>query len=128
LQATPRDLAWSVDRGIGGPLDQWVELWRKKVAKGDVIVVRYADDLVLGFQYRKEAEQFLREFRERLASSVWNYTQTRLNGRRHRQRVGQKGVLSQNGEVQSQVEALYFIPKFQGCSDSHVFGLSMQQL
>jgi RNA-directed DNA polymerase len=47
--------------------DQWVEVWRKKVAKGDVIVVRYADDLVLGFQYRAEAERFLREFRKRLA-------------------------------------------------------------
>ena len=47
--------------------DLWVEAWRKKVAKGDVIVVRYADDLVLGFQYRTEAERFLREFRERLA-------------------------------------------------------------
>jgi len=46
----------------------WVEAWRKKVAKGDVIVVRYADDLVLGFQYRTEAERFLREFRERLAN------------------------------------------------------------
>jgi RNA-directed DNA polymerase len=29
--------------------DQWVEIWRKKVAKGDLIIVRYADDLVLGF-------------------------------------------------------------------------------
>jgi hypothetical protein len=47
--------------------DLWVEAWRKKMAKGDVIVVCYADDLVLGFQYRTEAERFLREFRERLA-------------------------------------------------------------
>ncbi len=47
--------------------DLWVKAWRKKMAKGDVIVVRYADDLVLGFQYRAEAERFLREFRERLA-------------------------------------------------------------
>jgi hypothetical protein len=39
---------------------------RKKVAKGDVIVVRYADDLVVGFQHRTDAERFLREFRERL--------------------------------------------------------------
>jgi hypothetical protein len=37
------------------------------VAKGDVIVVRYADDLVVGFQHRTDAERFLREFRERLA-------------------------------------------------------------
>jgi RNA-directed DNA polymerase len=35
--------------------DLWVEVWRKKVAKGDVIVVRYADDLVLGFQHRTDA-------------------------------------------------------------------------
>ncbi len=47
--------------------DLWVEVWRKKMARGDVIVVRYADDLVLGFQHRTEAERFLREFRERLA-------------------------------------------------------------
>src|SRR4029077_15118941 len=47
--------------------DLWVEVWRKKVAKGDVIVVRYADDLVVGFQHRTEAERFLKEFRERLA-------------------------------------------------------------
>lgn len=47
--------------------DLWVEAWRKKVAQGDVIVVRYADDLVVGFESRAKAEQFLEEFRERLA-------------------------------------------------------------
>src|SRR6202171_2158371 len=47
--------------------DLWVEAWRKKLAKGDVIVVRYADDLVVGFESRAEAERFLGEFRERLA-------------------------------------------------------------
>ena len=47
--------------------DLWVEVWRKKVATGEVIVVRYADDLVLGFQHRMDAERFLQEFRERLA-------------------------------------------------------------
>ena len=47
--------------------DLWVEAWRKKVAKGDVIVVRYADDLVMGFESRMEAERFLEMFRERLA-------------------------------------------------------------
>ena len=36
-------------------------------AGADVVVVRYADDLVVGFQYRTEAERFWREFRERLA-------------------------------------------------------------
>jgi len=47
--------------------DLWVEAWRKRMAKGDVIVVRYADDLVVGFENRREAERFLEQFRERLA-------------------------------------------------------------
>ena len=47
--------------------DQWVEAWRKKVARGDMVVVRYADDLVVGFQHRADAERFQEEFRERLA-------------------------------------------------------------
>ena len=47
--------------------DLWIEAWRKKVADGEVIVVRYADDLVVGFEHRAEAERFLADFRERLA-------------------------------------------------------------
>ena len=47
--------------------DQWVDVWRKRLAKGEVIVVRYADDLVLGFEHREDAELFLEAFRERLA-------------------------------------------------------------
>lgn len=47
--------------------DLWVEVWRQKVATGDVVVVRYADDLVVGFQHRAEAERFLKEFTGRLA-------------------------------------------------------------
>ena len=47
-------------------LDLWVNAWRKKVARGDMIVVRYADDAVLGFQYREEAEKFLEDLRERV--------------------------------------------------------------
>lgn len=47
-------------------LDLWVNQWRRKKAAGDVIIVRYADDAVLGFQYRDEAELFLKELGERL--------------------------------------------------------------
>jgi RNA-directed DNA polymerase len=46
--------------------DLWVQHWRKRRAIGEVIVVRYADDSVLGFQYRADAERFLQEWRERL--------------------------------------------------------------
>lgn len=46
--------------------DLWVDAWRKKYAQGEAIVVRYADDNVLGFQHRADADRFLRAFRERL--------------------------------------------------------------
>ena len=52
--------------------DLWVDVWRRKVAKGDVIIVRYADDLVLGFQLKADARRFLAEFKERLSKFVWN--------------------------------------------------------
>ena len=47
-------------------LDLWVRNWRKS-AHGDVIIVRYADDWVMGFQYRKEAKRFLHELQGRMA-------------------------------------------------------------
>ena len=47
-------------------LDLWVDSWRKKV-RGDVIIVRYADDWIMGFQYQNEAELFLEQLRDRLA-------------------------------------------------------------
>jgi group II intron reverse transcriptase/maturase len=47
-------------------LDLWIEQWRKMQAKGDVLIVRYADDFVAGFQHRKEAEQLLEQLRDRL--------------------------------------------------------------
>ena len=47
--------------------DLWVQWWRTKRARGDVIVVRYADDFIVGFQRRGEAEQFLAALRQRFA-------------------------------------------------------------
>jgi len=47
--------------------DLWVQHWRKTQASGDVIVVRYADDFIVGFQHRAEAEKFLTALRERFA-------------------------------------------------------------
>jgi group II intron reverse transcriptase/maturase len=47
-------------------LDYWIRAWRRK-DRGDVIVVRYADDFIIGFQYRSQAERCLRELSERLA-------------------------------------------------------------
>lgn len=47
--------------------DLWVKLWRSKYAFGEVLAVRYADDFVMGFQHRHEAERFLNELQGRLA-------------------------------------------------------------
>jgi group II intron reverse transcriptase/maturase len=47
--------------------DLWVRHWREKEARGDVIVVRFADDFIVGFQHRDEAERFLAELGERFA-------------------------------------------------------------
>jgi RNA-directed DNA polymerase len=46
--------------------DLWVQAWRRKQARGDVIVVRFADDIVLGFQNESEAGRFRQELAERL--------------------------------------------------------------
>jgi group II intron reverse transcriptase/maturase len=48
-------------------LHLWVKWWRKSRARGEVIIVRYADDFVMGLQHRDDAERFLRELRERFA-------------------------------------------------------------
>jgi group II intron reverse transcriptase/maturase len=45
--------------------DLWVQAWRQKHAHGDVIVVRFADDMVVGFQVKSDAERFWAELAER---------------------------------------------------------------
>jgi RNA-directed DNA polymerase len=48
-------------------LDLWAHQWRQRYAAGDVILVRYADDSVMGFQYEGDARRFLAAMRTRLA-------------------------------------------------------------
>jgi len=45
--------------------DLWADQWRRKHARGDVILVRYVDDIVIGFQHRADAERFRRDLVER---------------------------------------------------------------
>ena len=47
-------------------LDLWAERWRRREAMGDVIIVRYADDFIVGFQHERDARRFLDEMRARL--------------------------------------------------------------
>jgi hypothetical protein len=47
-------------------LDQWVHWWRQHRARGEVIMVRYADDFIIGFQYKDDAQRMHAELQERL--------------------------------------------------------------
>jgi RNA-directed DNA polymerase len=47
-------------------LDLWAERWRRREATGDMIIVRYADDFIVGFQHENDARRFSNEMRERL--------------------------------------------------------------
>ncbi|HWU40011.1 MAG TPA: group II intron reverse transcriptase/maturase, partial [Candidatus Acidoferrum sp.] len=46
--------------------DLWVQAWGRKWAHGDMIIVRFADDIVLGFQVKSDADQFRAELTERM--------------------------------------------------------------
>ena len=48
--------------------DLWAERWRRREATGDVIIVRYADDIVVGFQHKADAERFWTDMARRLAA------------------------------------------------------------
>ena len=47
--------------------DLWADRWRRRQARGEMIIVRFADDYIVGFQHRDDAERFLAELRGRLA-------------------------------------------------------------
>ena len=47
--------------------DLWADQWRRRHARGDVILTRFADDYVAGFQHREDAERFLADLRDRFA-------------------------------------------------------------
>jgi len=48
-------------------LDRWARQWRRRKARGDMAIVRWADDFVVGFEHRGDAGQFLTDLRERFA-------------------------------------------------------------
>jgi RNA-directed DNA polymerase len=60
--------------------DLWAQQWRRRHARGDMIIVRYADDIILGFQHRDDAERFRQDLAARLAkfALTLHETKTRL--------------------------------------------------
>ncbi len=51
-------------------LDLWVNRWRSRHARGEVYVVRYADDFVLGFQYQLDAKRFQAALQKRMQKQI----------------------------------------------------------
>ena len=47
--------------------DLWAQWWRNQFAKGDVVIVRFADDFTVGFEYREDAQRFWADLRQRFA-------------------------------------------------------------
>jgi group II intron reverse transcriptase/maturase len=77
-------------------LDLWANRWREREAHGDMIIVRYADDLVVGFEHEADAQHFWDAMRERLAgySLSLHPEKTRLIefGRRATDRRARRGL------------------------------------
>jgi len=46
-------------------LDLWADWWRRQPGRGDVVIVRWADDFIVGFEHEEDARAFLAELRER---------------------------------------------------------------
>lgn len=76
--------------------DLWAARWRRREAKGDMIIVRYADDLIVGFEHEADARRFLEAMRARLQefSLSLHPEKTRLIefGRRAATRRAQRGL------------------------------------
>jgi hypothetical protein len=77
-------------------LDLWAERWRRREATGDMIIVRYADDFIVGFQHEADARRFWNDMRKRFEgfSLSLNPDKTRLIefGRFAAERRAQRGL------------------------------------
>src|SRR5215204_5713278 len=77
-------------------LDLWAARWRRREATGNMIIVRYADDFIIGFQHENDARRFLDEMRERLGKFALSLhpEKTRLIefGRFAAERRGRRGL------------------------------------
>jgi RNA-directed DNA polymerase len=58
----------------------WAERWRRREAAANMIIVRYADDLIVGFEHETDARRFLDEMRKRLTCQMSALRPTPLIG------------------------------------------------
>jgi hypothetical protein len=57
--------------------DLWVDWWRRTLARGDVVTVRFADDFVVGFEYEEDARRFRTSCADGSQGSGWSCIRTR---------------------------------------------------
>ena len=85
--------------------DLWTVQWRARHASGDVIVVRFCDDFVVGFQYREDAERFLAELRERF----WKFNLELHQGKTRLIEFGRFAVQNRKGRGEGKPETFDFL-------------------
>jgi RNA-directed DNA polymerase len=103
--------------------DLWVQQWRNRHARGDMIVVRFADDSVLGFQYEDDANRFLEEMRVR--SEVFSLTlhpeKTRII------RFGRFAAVNRKERGQGKPETFNFLGFTMICGQKRTGGFQLQR-
>jgi group II intron reverse transcriptase/maturase len=95
--------------------DLWAQRWRKTAAQGEVIVVRYLDDFIVGFEDRADAEQFLEALRERLGQFGLSLhpDKTRLL------EFGRAAAQNRRGRGQGKPETFQFLGFVHSCGRTH---------
>jgi RNA-directed DNA polymerase len=95
--------------------DLWTQRWRKTAAQGEVIVVRYLDDFIVGFEGRADAEQFLEALRERLGQFGLSLhpDKTRLL------EFGRAAAQNRRGRGQGKPESFAFLGFVHSCGRTH---------
>ena len=98
--------------------DLWAHAWRRKTTSGDVIVIRYADDIVLGFQHEHEARRFRHELEERMGAFelALHPEKTRLI------RFGRFAAMDRKKRGQGKPETFDFLGFTHFCSRSWITG------
>src|SRR5215467_6014746 len=98
--------------------DLWVQRWRRAEANGDVIVVRYADDQIVGFEHEHEAKAFLHDLHERMRAFelALHPDKTRLI------RFGRHAAKQREMRGEGKPETFDFLGFTHFCTRSHKWG------
>jgi RNA-directed DNA polymerase len=103
--------------------DLWANQWRKRHAHGTVIIVRYADDIVVGFEHEADARRFLDEMRERLAAFALT-----LHGEKTRLiRFGRSAARDRKARGEGKPEAFNFLGFTHICGRNRAGGFQLRR-